>query len=537
MKKFIILSAILLSMFITNQAIGQWEARYNGPGNKADQARAMTIDAAGNIYVTGPSEERKGNIDFATVKYNTEGVQQWVARYNGAGNEQDRPSAITVDNKGNVYVTGQSKGTTTGIDYVTIKYKDHGVTVTQEWAEPYNGELNLNDFAADVQVDANGDVYVTGSTDSYSQFNLNGQAYTTIKYRGTDGYQLWARSYDVLPDDGTNANNEAANSLVLDIDNNVYVTGKSNGTTTVKYDINGQEQWSRKSAGSYGRKVLVDIANNIVVTGWGSATTKYNASGDLLWQTIYPGNATFQDMALDNSGNVYVVGYSRENGTSDDYRTVKYNTNGELQWSEWFNGDANGIDLARAIALDGNGNVYITGQCVLKAGRNTNENYATVKYNNTGDEQWVIYYDGPEKSADRGFDITVDGSGNVYVTGESAAKTSSFDFATVKYSQNTGSKGVMVNPLGESPASFQLKNYPNPFSQNTTIEFRLPQEEKVKLTVYDLMGHEVTTLVNETKVAGVHIVNFSANKLLPGTYFYRIQAGEIIESRKLVILK
>ncbi len=77
----------------------------------------------------------------------------------------------------------------------------------------------------------------------------------------------------------------------------------------------------------------------------------------------------------------------------------------------------------------------------------------------------------------------------------------------------------------------------NYFNQNTRIKFLLAQEEKVKLSVYYLLGHEVATLVNENKAAGSHIVNFSANKLLPGTYFYRIQAGEITESRKLVILK
>ncbi len=542
MKKFIINFSFVLPFFIIIQAFGQvsedWNARYNGPGNKADQARAMTIDAAGNIYVTGPSEAIKGNVDFATVKYNPAGVQQWVARFNGAGNGEDRPAAITVDNNGNVYVTGQSKGATTGIDYVTIKYKDLGQIVSQVWAKTYNGELNLNDFAADVQFDNNGDVYVTGSTDSYSPFIFNGQAFTTIKYRQTDGVQLWLKSYDVLPDDGTNANNEAANSLAVDINRNVYVTGKSNGTTTVMYNNNGQEQWSKKIAGGYGRKILVDILNNIVVTGWGSATVKYDANGVMLWQTIYPGNASFQDMALDTSGNVYVTGYNRENGTSDDYRTVKYNINGEQQWSKWFNGDANGIDLARSIALDGYGNVYITGQCVIKAGRNTNENYATIKYNNAGNEQWVKYYDGPESSVDRGFDIAVDGSGNVYVTGESAAKISFFDFATIKYIYNENlPKDITTVPGTETAKIFQLRNYPNPFSKNTIIEFHLPQEEKVKLSVYDLLGREVIVLVNETKMAGVYKINLEVTKLSAGTYIYHIQAGEFTENRRFIVLK
>ncbi|HET6721359.1 MAG TPA: SBBP repeat-containing protein, partial [Chitinophagaceae bacterium] len=86
-------------------------------------------------------------------------------------------------------------------------------------------------------------------------------------------------------------------------------------------------------------------------------------------------------------------------------------------------------------------------------------------------------YDGA-KSADGAFAIALDGLGNVYVTGESAAKTTGFDYATLQYSQTLITRSAITNPLPETPSIFHLKNFPNPFSQNTTIEFRLPQEEK-----------------------------------------------------------
>ena len=124
-------------LIIINNVFGQtadWVARYNGPANKFDGTRAMVIDAAGNVYVSGPSEGKKGNVDYATIKYNSAGVQQWVARYNGTGNGEDWPYAIAVDASGNVYVTGRSLGIGTNLDYATIKYNNTGI---QQWAVRY----------------------------------------------------------------------------------------------------------------------------------------------------------------------------------------------------------------------------------------------------------------------------------------------------------------------------------------------------------------------------------------------------------------
>ncbi|HET9747459.1 MAG TPA: SBBP repeat-containing protein, partial [Chitinophagaceae bacterium] len=528
MKKSHILFSTLFSLLTFSNAFGQtpdWAVRYNGPANKFDGTRAMTIDADGNIYVTGPSDGKKGNSDYATVKYDPSGEQKWVARYNGTGNADDYPYAIAVDGSGNVYVTGRSMGAGGNYDYATVKYNSLG---GQEWVAPYNGQTNQIDMAKDVQVDDLGNVYVTGLADGAN--TVYGSAYATIKYNSS-GTQEWARRYD-----GTTGS-EDANSLAIDAAGSVYVTGRSNGITTVKYDNDGVQQWVRTNAGTNGQKVLVDNLGNIVVTGWGSVTAKYNPSGELLWETIYPYDAAFRDMALDNAGNVYVVGYNRENGTSDDYRTVKYDANGAQQWSRGFNGSANGIDLARAIALDGNGNVYITGQCVLKEGRNTNENYATVKYNNVGDVQWVRYYDGPEKSVDRGFDITVDGSGNVYVSGESAAKTSYFDFATIKYSEGAATRSAITNPMAETSNIFQLRSFPNPFTRSTTIQYNLLKEARVTLGVYDLLGQRVASLVNETKAAGTHQVSFSTDHLPSGTYLCRFESGSFSRTEKLILLK
>jgi hypothetical protein len=95
----------------------EWVARYNGPGNHVDDAYAIAVDDSGNVYVTGDSGGTDSADDCATIKYNSDGQQQWAMRYNGAGNFVDYAETIAVDNAGNVYVAGQSD-----FDYVTIKY-------------------------------------------------------------------------------------------------------------------------------------------------------------------------------------------------------------------------------------------------------------------------------------------------------------------------------------------------------------------------------------------------------------------------------
>jgi hypothetical protein len=81
------------------------------------------------------------------------------------------------------------------------------------------------------------------------------------------------------------------------------------------------------------------------------------------------------------------------------------------------------------------------------------------------------------------------------------------------------------------------QNYPNPFNPRTTISYTLPAETRVSLVVYDASGREVATLVNETKGAGRHAVDFNATGLSSGVYFYRLVAGAIVEQKKMVLLK
>ena len=85
------------------------------------------------------------------------------------------------------------------------------------------------------------------------------------------------------------------------------------------------------------------------------------------------------------------------------------------------------------------------------------------------------------------------------------------------------------------PAAVGLEqNYPNPFNPSTTIKYALPQSAMVRLSVYDMLGREVSVLVNERRDAGVHEVKFDGSNLASGVYFYRLKAGEFVQTKKLL---
>jgi photosystem II stability/assembly factor-like uncharacterized protein len=111
------------------------------------------------------------------------------------------------------------------------------------------------------------------------------------------------------------------------------------------------------------------------------------------------------------------------------------------------------------------------------------------------------------------------------------------DRGLIAYTETGGLTSVSGRDVSV-PATFSLhQNYPNPFNPSTTIKFDLPQSSNVRLSVFDLLGREVSVLVNEKIEAGYHSVEFNASNLSSGVYFYRLQAGDIVQTRKLLLIR
>jgi Beta-propeller repeat len=135
-----------------------WVARYNAPGNGYDAGVAIVCDGSGNVYVTRESVGVGTDADYLTIKYNSSGQEEWVARYDGGLG--DAATAIAIDDSGNVYVTGQSwSAQTSEYDYATVKYNADG---QEQWVARYDGPANDYDYPTGIAADNSGNVYVTG---------------------------------------------------------------------------------------------------------------------------------------------------------------------------------------------------------------------------------------------------------------------------------------------------------------------------------------------------------------------------------------
>jgi hypothetical protein len=416
-----------------------WVRRYDPPGNGSDKANALAIDDSGNVYVTGQSYGGVTSDDYVTIKYYPNGDTAWLRRYNGPENSNEWAYAIAVDDSENVYVTGRSWADN---DYLTIKYYPNGDTA---WVRKYNGPGNSIDYSLDIAVDSSGNVYVIGR--SYGSGTA--KDYATIKYY-PNGDTAWVRRYN-----GPGNSHDDGIAITVDNSGNVYVTGYSFGSgtdydyATIKYYANGDTAWVRRYNGpgdstDWAYAIAVDDSGNVYVTGrsYGIetdedyATIKYYPNGDTAWVRRYnrPGNGDDYAEAIttDSSGNVYVTGGSGWPALGYDYVTIKYHPNGDTAWVRIYNGAANLLDVAHSMAVDGLGNVYVTGESYESE---TERDYVTIKYYPDGNTAWLRRYNGPGNSVDAAYVVAVDNPGNVYVTGYSYGSGTYEDYATIKYIQ------------------------------------------------------------------------------------------------------
>jgi len=324
----------------------RWASRFDDAHHGIDDAYAVAVSPDGStVFVTGASDGRNGALDYTTVAYSaTTGAERWTARYNGPGNDADVAQRVVVAPGGSrVYVTGVSEGAGQNQDYATVAYD--AATGAQLWVGRYNGPGDSVDWAQSLAVSPGGArVFVTG----YSFGRSSAEDYATVAYAAATGRQLWVARYD-----GPAHRSDVATAVgVSPGGQRVYVTGGSFRTatdrdfTTVAYDAgSGAARWVARTDSPLGGD---DGADALAVGPDGTS--------------------------------VFVTGTSTGfTGYDYDWATVAYRaTDGQLLWDERYStkGNLDDVPLACAAGPDGS-MLFVTGFSTAQSGT---EGMTTVAY-------------------------------------------------------------------------------------------------------------------------------------------------------------
>lgn len=375
----------------------KWNVRYDGTTDGVHEAWAVAVDLEGAVVATGRSVSSNG-FDFYTVKYRAaDGVRLWDDRYDGTGDGDDGAVAVVLDGGQNVVVAGSSAGTAgSGMDLFLRKY--NGSTGATMWSERYNGPSSGNDAAEALALDADGNVVVTG----YSAESGAGLDLYTAKYASGNGARLWFRRYN-----GTGNGDDSGVGVAVDDSGGVVVAANSEGAGS-------RDIYTAKYAGS---------------------------TNDLVWDERYDGPGGGDDraagVAADAAGNVFVVGTVSNNGNADIYVAKLRAADGDELWSNLDNGPGNGDDAGAALAVDATGDVFVVGA----SDNGRNQDLVVTKFAGAdGRRLWSDRYNGTGDGDDAATSVAVDGQGNLVVTGTSAGAGGDLDLYTAAYDGRTGKR-------------------------------------------------------------------------------------------------
>ena len=528
---------IILLLFIAHctlqitaaQPMQEWISVYPYSGNSS---LTMCIDSSGNVYSSGYDEVAP--YGFVTIKYNSNGQQIWARRFVGGMNFIARPIAMGCDPQGNVYVAAYDES------MILVKYSPSGV---QQWFRRYPAN-----YLSDMVITKYGFPVITGTV-------INGAPTrndcVTVKYNPA-GDTLWSAVYN-------SPSNNFDWSVAMDISltSEICITGYSSnlGNTeieflSVKYDSNGIYQWAK----TYGninsldeaKDVGFDKFGNIFVTGLIDidlprfATIKYNPNGIEEWAHIFHHQENREEypskLKISPDGCPVITGgaFSMDSLPRTKILTIKYNSSGNLLWNNLITWFAPGGPPPRDIFIDRLGDCYVIGTKEIFIQPTSNFELLVRKYDVNGNYKWDIIYSGPNNRAG-GENLIINNNLDVFINGHQAVGSNA-NFVTMKYSQPIG-----LNPVtNEIPKEFKLfQNYPNPFNPSTTINYHVSQNNSlIELTVYDLTGKEIRKLVDKKQSIGIYQINFSAENLSSGIYFYKLNInGKILDTKKMILVK
>ena len=579
----------LFFLFVSNSVISQITNDY---------PFKTFLDDNNNLYVAGDKYNiQSKTMDIIYEKYDNVGNQFWSNFYiNPFGS--DKGIDLIVDYIGDVIICGYSfNSISNSNDIITIKLD--GITGDTLWTNKY---LSFSeDNALGIDVDLNNNIYVagyvtnsaTGKDFILKKYSRNG---VPLWHHITPlpGDQV---ATDILLDDFhayVVGYTTEANGINTDIKIQTYDLGSNSLSEDLTYSRPGSSEkpaefvitdYSR-SAVSKSRSAVVSITDEII---FGVARQRYltvyfnedaNHQLQVRWANtlsspVMMSNSIATALTTDSIGNVFVTGYmqtekNKITGQSNglDFATVKYDANGNFGWREPDNiifsnyndtSTTGNNDRASSIKINNGGVMYVAG---ISDGSPNGFSIAEIKDDGRGPvplrkNSFVPNFmesDDPDVQKLNlwaKLELTSDGTPLMITMGWNEYEA---HWAAVKYDQSGNIEYTINNDpiddeMPESDASsvdnfkndntnLSLKNYPNPFNPTTNLEYGISELGYVSLKVYDMMGREVVTLVNEKKNAGIHSLKFDGSSLSSGIYYYTLSVNGIrMETKSMVLMK
>lgn len=480
--------------------------------------------------------------------FNKEGNVLWSDTIN-----ESKPSQIACDEKSNVYYVGSKDK-----NVYLAKYNEFGI---REWERYYDYDsLNSDDCGKIVKIDTMGNIIVAADVNYRLGDVISAPPHgkvAVLKY-SPHGDLIWSNVYSV----NSSSSFSSVADIVLDKGSAIYVsvlrdTLWYNGptlfirtlTNLIKYDSTGNLSWNVTYSVPFPdatKPVSMDYdynENSIVIFGSVRGhfyTLKYDTSGKRKWLKEYFYNNPQTDacepknVKIDKNSNIYLCGSVQVDGSiiinDADYFIMKYSSIGDILWHKKFNGlRLHGIDICNDFLI-GNKNLYCTGYLTNSE---TGKDEFVAGIDNNGNTLWTYTFDSSNADTSNEYSILIesDYSGSVY----SAGYTNEGKFYINKYSED---KINIKEVSSKIPQYFKLQNnFPNPFNPYTKITFEIPFKSFTKLTIIDLLGRIIMEPVNEILKPGIYNYNFDASRFASGVYFYRLEAGEFVQTKRMVLVK
>jgi hypothetical protein len=527
---FLFLSVIAAFSPHTVNSQTQFQILIGGPAD--DEAKCIINTSDNGFAVAGLTRNiGAGNSDVYVIKFNESGVIEWTVTAGGTNNDIAHSIIQTRDNG---YLIGAESRSFLSVatDIYLIRLSETGVVLWEKIISGFAAGDHSIDFLYSV-VETSDNNFMVSATTSNFQGGFGGIQLFKLDYNGDI---IWNKVY-------TNF----ARYMIHTSDGGYALTGiADNRMYALKLDNNGNFQWNTAVGGipqDVARSIIQSSDGGYVMAGetlsYGSASgnmyiVKLDSLGNLQW-TRYVGRNSGRSAATEiiqtYGGGYAVAGHSNSFGNQGRYNVylVKLNSSGEFEWNR-----AVGInqqnEFGNSIIQTSDSGFIVAGY--ISTGFGTN--MFIVKFDKDGNTCSNMI--SPQSANGTGGNATTP-SQNLLFPGYIVETPNSFISSGGNVSSNCTVLGT-ENPHEGIPISFELnQNYPNPFNPSTVINYSLPVNSDVTLKVFDILGKEVATLVNGNQNAGNYSIEFNAERLTSGVYFYEIKTADFVDVKRMLLIK